>query len=529
MLMNLLRSFLDKLYNQLNFSTIFPTSFWQRLGWYLFLLLPCAGILVHKTLTDHFNIDEFQHSYLAWSTVHFDQIQYRDVWDNHGILYTLFNAFFIWLLAPEPGIYTIFLERYLNLGLLFIGFIVLLEIFYLLNKKPQYCALGLYCFCWSFFYMPAIQVRPDNLQCLFLYLGIWFLTKAYQSEKIYWALIAGLSTACMLMTNLKSVSALAGICLGIFIAFFVSKKPENNFRQDIKIAKIFLNFIVGVSLGLSCFALAFYYYGILDHYYYCNVAFNYHYMKYINNNRFGPPMEIVKIYQNSVFFWTLQLIAIGVLLKRIYKKQEKNFFFLLIIISIYLICMFNRLRFYFWNQYDLLMMPMMFCATSYLLCDELQKHVQIPKDKQKKIFFISILILFISAFFQLFCKNFTEPDPYFSKIQTRFVYVRHSLAPGEHVESFCPGNCSGLGFTPHAGKAIQKDRALMDSLEKAYNKKLFSDDYIKLLNNKKVRLIISTQRNPYEFEHEATIKYIKKNYKPYDCIWERITPFEAEM
>lgn len=527
--MNLLRSFLDKLYNQLNFSTIFPTSFWQRLGWYLFLLLPCAGILIHKIQTLHFNIDEYQHTYLAWATVHFDQIQYRDIWDNHGILYTLFNSFFIWFLDPEPGIYTIFLERYLNLGLLFIGFIVLLEIFYLLNKKPQYCALGLYCFCWSFFYMPAIQVRPDNLQCLFLYLGIWFLTKAYQSRKIYWALIAGLSTACMLMTNLKSVSALAGICLGIFIAFFVSKKQENNFRQDIKIAKIFLNFIVGVSLGLSCFALAFYYYGILDHYYYCNVAFNYHYMNFINKNRFGPPGDIISLYQNSILFLIFQILAIYIWLKRIYQKKERNYFLLLIIISIYLICMFNRVRFYFWHQYDLLMMPIMFFATSVLITEYIRKYIKIEKKHQKKLFVFLLIILYICAFGKFAFKFFRKQDQYFLETQKRFADIKIALGAGEYIESFCPRDCSGLGFTPHAGKAIQKDRALMVALEKSYNKKLFGDEYIKLLNNKKVRFIISKDNHPFEFEHEATIKYIKKNYKPYDCIWERITPFEAEM
>jgi len=527
---NLLSRFFLKCFEQLKFSSIFPSSFWQRLGWYLLMLLPSLGVLINKLRLEHFNIDEYQHTYLAWATVHFDQLQYRDIWDNHGILYTLYNSFFISILDPKPEISTIFLERYLNLALALIGFIILFEIFYLINKRPQLCWIGLLIFCLSKFSISTIEVRPDNLQCIFLFLGILLLTKAYQSRNHILAIAAGLSAACMLMTNLKSLSALFGLLVGMLIALMLCKQnhinKDNNFDS---ILKILTNFILGLIAGLGCFSIIFWRYGILDDYYYCNVAFNYHYMHSVHSERWGPDLQVISFYQEMISVIILQLITLGIWLKRIFHNQEKNFFTLLLITSIYIVCMINRCNFYLWHQYDLLMMPLMFYATSLMVCEYGLLTTKIEKNFQKKFFYLSVCIALISSWGNLAINLFKPKDLYFQEVEQRFRDIQNTLKPGEHIESYAPHKCAGLGFTPHAGSGIQKDRRNMDVLEKAYNKDMYSEEYIKLLNNKKVRLIISSKKNPQNFRYLPTIQYLQKNYKPYDCIWERITPFEAEM
>ena len=66
-------------------------GFVKRLPLYILTLLPSLGLLLFKIVSRRFNVDEFQHTHLAWMTLHADKLQYRDIWDNHGPIYTWIN------------------------------------------------------------------------------------------------------------------------------------------------------------------------------------------------------------------------------------------------------------------------------------------------------------------------------------------------------------------------------------------------------------------------------------------------------
>ena len=74
-----------------------------------------------------FSQDEFQHTYLAWAWIHFDQLPYRDVFDNHGIVHTLVNVLTLRLLPLEPGAQTLIQLRLVNLCFLYLCFIPLFK------------------------------------------------------------------------------------------------------------------------------------------------------------------------------------------------------------------------------------------------------------------------------------------------------------------------------------------------------------------------------------------------------------------
>ena len=153
-------------------------------------------------------------------------IQYRDFWDNHGILYTLFNSAIVSIFKPEVGVPAIMLERYANLALLIIGFYILFEVFYELSSKLHYGCLGVFFFAYSGPALKSIEVRPDNLQCVFLYASILLLFKALKTNNKQLSLVSGLFATLMLMTSLKSGIVLIGIGAGLVIGLLVKKDKK---------------------------------------------------------------------------------------------------------------------------------------------------------------------------------------------------------------------------------------------------------------------------------------------------------------
>ncbi len=113
---------------------------------------------------------------------------------------------------------------------------------------------------------------------------------------------------------------------------------------------------------------------------------------------------------------------------------------------------------------------------------------------------------------------------YFIRTDTRFKDINNFLRPGEYIDYYA-GNCAGLGFVRNLSHFILKDRENIFMWESIEKKEVYNRYHISELNRKKVRLIIGTPIKIFRTPHQDVKNYIFKNYKYYDCIWERVTPF----
>lgn len=491
-------------------------QFYKRFFYYTLCIIPGLGFLIHHIKFAYFNVDEFQHTYLAWATTHFDMIQYRDMWDNHGILYTLFNSLILKIFQPEVGVPAIMLERYANLALLIIGFYILFEVFYELSSKLHYASLGVLCFSYGLISQKGIEVRPDNLQCIFLYSALVVLFKALKRRNNKLAFIAGLFITLMLMTNLKSIAALMGIGFGLIVALAYERSKS--------LMSVILWLGAGILSGLVVFALGFLSWGILDDYINWNVIFNINYTKF----GFWPAnkQELWDFYGHKYFLLSFCTIM-GFLIfafASIFQLTKKRYEFL-IISSIILYCIISRTVYLFWTQFDLMYLAVAFFVLSFVIFKFFDLDFN---TKLKKLIWLALLIFFSVFSFTSYAKLINDwniQDVYFTKLDERFKDINNFLKPGEYVDYFVSGNCPGFGFHRNLSFMLHKYDQSIYLEEDIRNREVYSGSYIKALNKNRVRLIIGKPWGVSSTQYIATRDYIYKNYKYYDCIWERVTPF----
>lgn len=493
----------------------------KRLFFYTLCLIPSCFLLIQKIQYSKFNVDEFQHNYLAWSSAFLNQVQYRDMWDNHGILYTLFNSLMLKIFQPEIGLPTLFFERYCNLGLLMISFFILLELMFIVFKRPHYACLGGLLFALSSLNLKAIEIRPDNLQCIFLYLSLVLLFKSLESPeptKISFqkmAFGAGLSAFLMLMVNLKSLSALLAIVLVLIVALLFSKSKKH--------LNTIINMGTGLGLGLIVFALGFMAWGLLDEYIKYNILFN-----IVTAQKHYISTSLVKaldfFLHDNFFISTIVISSLLIFLLDSFFINKKNFLQKMILMAIIISCLITRFFGYIYRlQFDLMYFPLACMIASYVFFRLLE--TQVP-TRFHKIVIVALLSLLGGLYGQSLKKINADKEThrvYLDVFQKRFLAI--SSYPTEYIDYYTIDNCPGFGFSKNASFLFFKYKKSMLTLEEIEKKELFGKSYLDLLENKKVRLIIGTPSGIKENPYLITRKYIFDNYKYYDCIWERVTPF----
>lgn len=83
----------------------------------VFLLLN-FGLALLGLVNKPFNADELQHLHIAWLIAQ-GKIVYRDFWEHHGPLYSLFNGALIQLFNAGPTVGIVLWLRVLSISLMF--------------------------------------------------------------------------------------------------------------------------------------------------------------------------------------------------------------------------------------------------------------------------------------------------------------------------------------------------------------------------------------------------------------------------
>ncbi|MDD9898829.1 MAG: glycosyltransferase family 39 protein, partial [Candidatus Melainabacteria bacterium] len=389
----------------------------KRISLYLAFILPALGLLISRLRNQEFNSDEFQHTYLAWANLNYDQMPYRDLWDNHGSLYTFSNSLLMKLANLKAGVDTILVERYFNLFIFVLGALVLFELFRLLTNKIHYAALGTWLFALTNFATYTIQVRPDNLQCLFLYLGLLLITKAIKKNQNQYAFLAGISFVLMLMTNAKSISALCGVIIALVLIKIIDKQSTS--------LSILWSVIQGLALALLAFAIFFASQGMLENYLIYSILYN----KDLVLHDVERVVGTAKAYylRRHQWFFAITIPALGYWsYKGLGKKIDTA---KLVIIITIVIAAIPRIVFSsLWMQYDLLLIPLASFIASCFIIEVLEKYL-VPHIASTKlqIGLLVYLVILSSSWYQVF-KQSNPLEQYLASVDERVNFLVDNLA-----------------------------------------------------------------------------------------------------
>lgn len=489
-------------------------SFVKRIPLYILALLGPLGLLFDTLSKQRFNIDEFQHTHLAWMALYHDKLQYRDLWDNHGPLYTIVNVLFIKLADLGASVATIVAERYLNFAILILGFVVLFELFRVVTGKWYFAVLGPWFFASSMHSIHAIEVRPDNLQCLFFYIALLLLVKALEFRSNNYALVSGLFLTLMLMTNLKSLTALAATVLSLILLNIFDKK--SNALEYLK------SLMIALVLSLLVTALILLVTGLLPGYVQDNILFNFIITQFDNPGSLRKMLRFyvetnpifVPLLISSLFVWTGTSVDLQI--KKINQPR-----FILAVVAIVLVI--SRFLTNLWTQYDLLFLPILCFMASTMIFQALEGNLLVKISSQKyRAMILGFLILGLVplGWYRYVQAPAHRLEGYYKALDSSIQKMTEILSRGGTMENTSL-NAAEIAFLETASPRFVLQRPIIDSYEQLYGRPIYGQEYIDLLKAKDVRVIIGGPKMPEIFKDPQLIKFIRENYNSRGRFWIR--------
>jgi hypothetical protein len=207
-----------------------------------------------KIFTQFFNEDEFQHTHIAWNQNQ-GLTLYKDFFEHHGPLYSLLNKYIFSLLENPASFDTLILLRIIS----FFTALVIVFLVYLVaknynqdNSNFAYITIAVFSL-WTSTQMTLLQIRPDNIQTVFMLLGFLMLFIGFKKGAIVSNLLSGFCFALMLITNFKTL--IIAIPLLIFLLLYIANK------KDFTLVKSFSYLTLGL---VSCLAITSFYFIKID-------------------------------------------------------------------------------------------------------------------------------------------------------------------------------------------------------------------------------------------------------------------------
>jgi hypothetical protein len=490
---------------------------------YILVIFLFTDYFIELALLRGLPMDEWQHTYLAWASARLNKVVYLDIFDNHGPLYTWLNALLIKYYNPLPGLYCIFRLRIFNVLILAINFLICFEITAILTSNYFSAILSPLIFSLNFTSIHAYQIRPDNLQSLLFSLSLYFLLISLGRRSKITSYLSGICLGLMLLTNIKSLIALAAISTGVVVMVTIYKKKE--FQHVMR--PIFFALTGTYFLGLIYIALFYSFKGYVRYNLILNFLIVFDPLKHksfgwMKEIYIGKQFWVTVAMMAALCYWGIQAICT--------KKEVKDlriFLFSIVIVLLLGKC------FGLWLQYDLIFMPLLACMASAVIIDiylTVVSFLFLGHPSLKKLLSHMLLIGITGlalnyVYFKEAKTNVRLAGDRVTWLQKRFDLIRDKTAAGELVDTL-DVECPGQGFAPMASYMIVKIPAAMKLESYLEGKDIYGEEYIQMLENKKVKLLIGS--DTIANFPERTAKYIRDNYNyTMKCLWERKSEFKV--
>ena len=217
--------------------------------------------------TKAFHQDSLQHVHNAWN--HFNGLLvYRDFFEHHGPLYTLFNSFLLSKFDSPASFETLIIFRHYS----FFSTLLILCLIFLIAKvflkKRSLALLSTTVFTmWHISQSVAVEIRPDLLQTVFALLGFYILIRNLNSKQVLRLMLSGCCFGLMISCNFKSIILLVALALFFLYEYYM--------QREARILKSGLYLGLGVLFVYGLFAMYFYSQGALKDFLYYNTIFNF--------------------------------------------------------------------------------------------------------------------------------------------------------------------------------------------------------------------------------------------------------------
>lgn len=182
-----------------------------------------------------------------------------------------------------------------------------------------------------------------------------------------------------------------------------------------------------------------------------------------------------------------------------------------------------------WLQYDLIFIILLAGISGVVLIDLINWLINLVlKKKRYQDLVLGLICTFVlvSIFSHSWLPVFKEKSNYTQNHQeTQWIFKRIQNLVGNDgsIEAFA-SKCPGLGFTRHASYLIMKFPSAMRIQEKIEGQELYGNEYIKLLNEKKVYFLMEKNNLKKYFKPEV-LRFLQENYRPENCYLVRKTKF----
>ncbi len=482
----------------------------------LLLFLAQLGFFLNKIFTTDFSQDEYQHTYLAWATGHFDKLIFRDIMDNHGITHWLLNLAYITVFKPVAGLDTLLELRLISVLLLAV---CILSCFVLLYQATRnyYCAILLpLIFCSMQISRYAVQIRPDILQTVFLNTGLILILHSVKTNKNVWALASGICFGLMLMTSLKSGIALVGLGLA-FLYLRLVRRVVVSFR-------LVYSFSIGIGIVVLLVLIWLTYSGSLRNYFLYNILLSFEVVA--DTERIGF-LTANRYTYLSDFNWPLTaflIVSYYNWCKSALKPTANSAQITLMIMhAVLMLGKFMKI----WLQYDLCFAVLLAGIGSWfalkLLSDYAEKWPNFMR-RMSPILMCGLLLLITWNSWVPFIRDYKANNLALVPMRNTLNYVIAQTQSGETVEAFS-SKFPGFGFSEHASYMILKTGGLMKLHEKYEGREFYKQSYIRMLDERRVKFLFVVGAVDYLFTADVRA-YIKENYTLTNYFWERSTPFK---
>ena len=445
--------------------------------------------------------DEFQHLHLAWQVAR-GKALYRELYDSHGPLYTLLNSLAFSVLQLSPGAYLYSLFRFTSL--MYLGGICVCLYFLsqqILGDRVVSLASCAIFLSLGFTLQSGLEIRPDVMQNLFWIGSVLLLSTDLEGQHPRKYFVAGILLAAACVVNLK-----AGICAVAVGAFFVGNYVFGVHQHRSVLYRSYYSFLVGALVVFILTTVGFYAWGSLDELVQYPIKYTFIMLDNhdIVGNRTWSNVRFFLWYQKS---FVLLLVIGTVLIARMTKNR--SIWFLITLSGITTCAIFTGT----FKQIFLIFLPLLSIVAAKGLATTLHfVHSRWLQGVMLLAVFLPLLAVHLGGL----DGNSIRKRARQNALTERIVLTTRRDEP---LAVFWNA-CGGYSFNADhqflwTGNYLHW-KSLQDLIRSRSSPRSFGDEFIKNLEDKKVRYIIGDKVKHFEPDQ---LQYIRDHFSQDGCLW----------
>ena len=470
-----------------------------------------------------FNPDELQHLHIAWKIAQ-GEILYHDFWEHHGPLYSLLNGVLMHVIDPSPSIRALYAFRLLSLA----ATIGIMVITWLTARQLSLSRLGAslaVAACSSLFFVldKGMEMRPDPLQALFWFGGLYLLLRNQSDGDLRRAVFSGALFTLAIMANSKAGIGPFFVVVFYLVGHWICGLSWRDLRRDL------IGLIIGGSLAATPFLIYFWANDALfDMVYYnfiWNVQANYYWSTELGSALPNDKMSIAVEYalffaQNQLAFLLLTVLGVTLWVGKLREStdqaaRQQAWLFIFVTIGTSFGWLTGQ-----YSQFFLMFLPFWSILVGYALVNIAGL---IPQLKGNARSAFTILIAAAAGVGMLWysVSNTTFKEETLMRVQKEF--TRWFI---EHVDRDEPvvltwSSCGGYMFNPSIGHHWVAMPIVSDIVEKFTGKHPFDESFINQMEDLQVRYVIGSPGWKTDGLTDGALEYLNANFDYSACLWTR--------